>query len=58
VEVGRYDTVGGGGIKKKKGVEDSFESSKRERAKFRVNQSEEWNPFANQALKFVLPDIP
>jgi hypothetical protein len=31
-------------------------SHRNERAKFRVNQSKEWNLFANQA--FVLSDIP
>jgi hypothetical protein len=33
-------------------------SHRNEGTKFRVNQSEEWNLFANQALRFVLSDIP
>lgn len=45
---------------KKEGVRDSLElsSHRNDGAKFRVNQSEEWNLFVRQALKFVLSDIP
>jgi hypothetical protein len=45
------------GLKRRR-EHEILSSHRNEGAKFRVNQSEEWNLFAKQGLRFVLSDIP